>query len=138
VSVIVLGADPQEERKQLRKVGSLREFLQDRYLPYVRTNKRSWKTDEGYIRIYILPSLGRRRLDEIKADHINELLLSMRQSGCANATCNRALIILRYAYNLAKKWKIPGTKENPTAGIATLRLPRLLVSGFSAQTKPTD
>ena len=32
-------------------------------------------------------------------------------------TANRMLILLRYMFNLAKKWKIPGAENNPTDGV---------------------
>ena len=37
--------------------------------------------------------------------------------GYALATCNRMLILLRYMFNLAKRWQIPGAENNPTLGI---------------------
>ncbi len=30
---------------------------------------------------------------------------------------NRVLVIMRYMYNLARKWKVPGVTENPAAGL---------------------
>jgi integrase len=43
----------------------------------------------------------------------------MKDRGKASGTCNRVLILLRYAFNLARKWKVPGARENPTAGLVT-------------------
>jgi integrase len=43
----------------------------------------------------------------------------MRAKGYAAGTSNRVLVLLRYAFNLGRKWKTPGANENPTAGIAT-------------------
>jgi len=31
---------------------------------------------------------------------------------------NRVIVILRYIYNLARKWKVPGGHENPAAGLS--------------------
>lgn len=35
----------------------------------------------------------------------------------APATANRVVILLRYMFNLARKWHIPGAENNPTAGV---------------------
>src|SRR5262245_48066096 len=42
----VLGADPQARRKELRAIPTLNELVRDRYLPHVKSYKRSWRTDE--------------------------------------------------------------------------------------------
>ncbi len=42
----------------------------------------------------------------------------MRSDGYASGTMNRVIVILRYIYNLARKWKVPGGAENPAAGLS--------------------
>ena len=44
-------------------------------------------------------------------------LRSLWRPKYAPATANRVIILLRYMYNLAKKWKIPGAESNPTSGV---------------------
>jgi integrase len=56
-------------------------------------------------------------LDEITAEHIIALIARMRSDGYAVGTSNRVVMILRYMYNLAAKWKVPGVAANPTRGI---------------------
>src|SRR6185437_14582724 len=118
VAEALLGADPQQKRRELRAVPQLGTFVQERYLPYVRTYKSSWQTDETVLRIHILPKLGGLALDEIKTDAISELINGMRADGYASGTINRVIVILRYIYNLARKWKVPGGSENPAAGLS--------------------
>ncbi len=113
----VLGEDPQSRRQELRAIPSLAEFARDRYVPFVATYKRSWRTDETILRLHALPMLGKFALDEINADHIVAMIAHMRQKGYAPGTSNRVVVILRYLYNLALKWKVPGVTANPTAGI---------------------
>jgi integrase len=43
----------------------------------------------------------------------------MRGKGYAGGTTNRVLALLRYAFNLARKWNLAGASVNPTAGLAT-------------------
>lgn len=117
VAEALLGADPQQRRREMRNVPLLREFVAERYLPYVRGYKATWVTDETVLRIHILPKLGALALDEIKTDAISDIVNGMRENGYAPGTINRAIVILRYMYNLARKWKVPGGNDNPAAGL---------------------
>jgi integrase len=114
----LLGADPQQKRREMRNVPQLSHFVHERYLPFVQTYKNSWQTDETVLRIHILPKLGNLALDEIKTDAISDLISRMRSDGYASGTMNRVIVILRYLYNLARKWKVPGGAENPAAGLS--------------------
>jgi integrase len=118
VAEALLGADPQERRRELRAVPQLSRFVYERYLPHVRTYKSSWRTDETILRIHILPTLGKLALDEIKSDAISNLVNRMREDGYASGTINRVIVILRYLYNLARKWKVAGVADNPAAGLS--------------------
>ena len=118
VAEALLGADPQQRRRNMRAVPQLSLFVHERYLPYVRTYKNSWRTDETVLRIHVLPKLGHLALDEIKTDAVSDLINRMRDDGYAAGTMNRVIVILRYIYNLARKWKVPGGIENPAAGLS--------------------
>jgi integrase len=118
VAEALLGADPQQKRREMRAVPQLGRFVRESYLPYVRTYKYSWRTDETVLRIHILPKLGALALDEIKTDAIANLINCMRADDYASGTINRVIVILRYIYNLARKWKTSGSVENPAAGLS--------------------
>lgn len=117
VAEALLGADPQQKKREMRAVPQLKQFVHERYLPFVRTYKVSWQTDETVLRIHILPKLGSLALDEIKTDIVADLINRMREDGYASGTMNRVIVILRYIYNLARKWKVPGVGDNPAAGL---------------------
>jgi integrase len=119
LSESILGADPQARRQELRSIPTLNQLVRDRYLPHAQASKRSWKVDETILRIHILPALGRLPLDEISNGRIAGLINDMRAEEYASATTNRVLVILRYIFNLARKWNVPGATVNPTAGLAT-------------------
>ena len=114
----LLGADPQARRQQLRSIPTLNQLIRDRYLPHAQASKRSWKTDETILRNHILPALGRLALDQIAGEHIAGLINDMRAQGYAGGTTNQVLVLLRYVFNLARKWNMPGVSANPTAGLA--------------------
>lgn len=115
----LLGADPQARRRELREIPTLAELVRDRYLPHVKAYKRSWRTDETVFRVHILPLLGSKPIDEVTGDAITDLIQRMRDKGYASGTTNRVLILIRFIFNLARKWKIPGARENPTVGLNT-------------------
>jgi integrase len=113
----ILGGDPQQTRQARRLIPTLRWFIEDRYLPFVKGYKRSWKTDETVLRIHVLPELGRYFLDEIKPEFIIELTNKMRGADYAPGSVGRVIIILRYVFNLAIKWKVVPPGTNPASGI---------------------
>ena len=97
----------------------LNQFIRDRYLPHAQASKRSWTTDETVLRIHILPALGRLTLNLISGEHIAGLINDMRSKGYAGGASNRVLVLLRYVFNLARKWNLAGAIVNPTAGLST-------------------
>jgi integrase len=115
----ILGSDPQQEREELRGIPTLAEFVHDSYLPYVKNVKRSWQTDETVLRVHILQKFGAYRLDQITDQGIASLIARMRDAGYASGTTNRVLVLLRFIFNLARKWGVAGSIKNPTAGLKT-------------------
>ena len=113
----ILGGDPQRERQERRSIPTLRTFVEERYLPFVQTYKRSWQTDEIVLRVHVLPGLGSRFLDEITTAHVTEIITKMRSEEYAPGTVGRVIVILRYLFNLARKWNVHQTNQNPAAGI---------------------
>ena len=45
-----------------------------------------------------------------------------RASGAAPGSANRLIIMMRYIFNLAIKWEVPGIKTNPCAGVPLLQV----------------
>jgi len=115
----IMGTDPQSSREELRSIPSLSEFVRDSYLPFAKSTKRSWQTDETIFRVHILPHIGGLPMDEISGPAIAKILHAMRQKGYASGTTNRVLILLRYIFNLARKWQVPRLNANPTDGLKT-------------------
>src|SRR5512143_521751 len=88
----ILGGDPQQARQARRSIPALRCFVDDRYLPFVKGYKRSWKTDETVLRIHILPELGRYFLNEIKPEFIIGLTNKMRHEEYASGSVARIIV----------------------------------------------
>lgn len=114
----LLGADPQQERREIRAIPTLAQFVGDQYLPFVQTSKRSWRTDETVLRLHILPALGRLGLDEMTNTRVSDLINALSAKGYSSGTTNRVLVIIRYIYNLAAKWNVLRSAHNPTEGLS--------------------
>ncbi|MEP5374317.1 MAG: tyrosine-type recombinase/integrase [Hyphomicrobiales bacterium] len=118
---IAMGEDPLAEKAVKRNVPTFRAFAYERYLPYVKTYKASWNTDESILRVHLIPAFGSKHLDEITKDDVIKFRQAALQSGAKPGTVNRRLILLRYIYNLAvRDWEVPGVPGNPTHGVALL------------------
>jgi integrase len=114
---VALGQDPCEEKEEARKVPTFAQFIQEHYLPYVRSYKRSWTTDISLLKNHLLPRFGSRYMDEIARRDILKMHHDRRASGAAPGSANRLLIMMRYIFNLAIKWDTPGVKANPCKGV---------------------
>lgn len=113
-----LGEDPAAEKAVLRAVPTLAQFVEERYLPFAGSYKRSVKCDESLLRLHILPRLGDKHLDQIKRHDIVLMHQSRLNEGAAPASANRLLILIKYIYNLAIKWEVPGVTSNPACRVS--------------------
>ena len=115
---IALGKDPHEEKKILKSVPTFATFIDEQYLPFIKSYKRSWATDVSVLKNHLLPAFGKKYLDEISRTDIIKVHQGRLDAGGAPGSANRLLIMMRYIYNLAcEKWCVPGVKDNPTKGI---------------------
>jgi integrase len=115
---VVLGEDPAAEKVSIRHTPQLETFVKGHFLPYIKQYKRGWKTNVSTLNNHILPAFGGLYLDQITQNALVEFHCAMRDKGYAAVTCNNAVIMMRYIFNLAKKWNIKGAEHNPAAGIA--------------------
>jgi len=112
-----LGASPQLERRERRAIPTLKEFVAGRYLPFIKSYKRSWRTDETVLRVHVLKKLGHLALDEVTPTAIIGLTNAMHDKGYAPGTIARGIVVLRFIFNLARKWQVFKEHENPAAAI---------------------
>lgn len=122
MSKVVLGRDPHEDHQLRRAVPTFQDFFAERYLPHVKGYKRSWKSDLSLYQNHIAPVFGRRRMDDVSSAEISDFHHGLRALGYASGTANRVLILLRFMYNLALKWRLLPHRENPTAHVDLFKL----------------
>jgi len=116
-----LGRDPQADRERRRQVPTLGEFVDDQYLPFVQRDKKSWKLDETYLRLHVLPRFGRKTLDAFRVADFRRLQMELLSEDYAKTTVNQILILCRYVFNCALRWEQPGVEKNPTRGVKLLK-----------------
>jgi integrase len=114
------GQDPCEEKEQFKQVPTFAAFIEEQYMPYIKSYKRSWTTDVSLLKNHLLPRFGRRYMDEITRQDIVKMHGDRKSSGAAAGSANRLLIMMRYIYNLTLRWEVPGIKSNPCKGIPLL------------------
>ncbi len=100
---------------------TIADFFLEKYLPYVKSYKRSWDTDESMLRNHLVPKLGSKHMGNLSPPDVAIFLETMRAQGYALGTCNRALVLLRYGYELAIRWKVMDVVSNPVKEIKNLR-----------------
>lgn len=117
-----LGDDPFVEKNQRRTVPTYRDFILKRYLPYMKTHKRSWRVDEAQLRLHILPVLGGLYMDEIKKQHAIELLRQHREEKRLKpSSTNRMLNVAHRTFSCALEWEIQGVASNPISAVRKLQ-----------------
>jgi integrase len=117
---IAMGEDPLERKSAQRAVPTFAEFIEKDYLSHIKTYKRSWETDVSLLKNHLLPRFGKRYMDEITRQDIVKMHSERRASGAAPGSANRLLIMMRFIFNLAQRWEVPGVKANPTKNVSLL------------------
>ena len=115
---IALGIDPREERIERKNSPLFSTFIDEKFIPFIKSYKRSWKTDISLLNNHVLPALGRLYMDEIRRDHILQLHTGVKNRGAQASTCNRILILVKFIFNQALKWEIAGLKKNPAKDVS--------------------
>ena len=82
----------------------LADFVESRYLPFIRENKRSWKADLGNLERHILPHLGSYRLSEITADVLKKWVDTLTLVGLSYSSRFRMFWLAKYVLNCAVRW----------------------------------
>lgn len=106
----------------LQGVGpTVADFFLGQYLSYVKTYKRSWETDLSVIRNHVVPILGASNMGSLTSLDVARFVNSMQSRHYAPGTVNRLLVLLRYGFTLAQRWKVPGIQGNPVKEVKNLR-----------------
>lgn len=114
---VALGLDPLQEKAASKTVPTFGRFVDEQYVPYIKTYKRSWDIDVSLLKNHLLPRFSNRYLDEIQRQDIVNVHQERLAMGAAPGSANRLVVLMRYIFNLAIRWDVPGVKVNPTKGV---------------------
>ena len=115
--MVALGQDPLQEKQDQRNCITLEDFFIEKYLPFAKVNKRSWKSDVSLFKNHIQQNLGRFKINSFRTTQIREFLYLEISNGFAKGTANRMLYLISRMFNLAIDWDLTDLKKNPAKGI---------------------
>ncbi len=110
---VAAGGDPAAERARVRAIPTLAEFA-ERYMAEhaaVKKKPRSYEADALNLRLHVLPTLGRLRLDQVTRADVARFHAGMRD---IPFQANRCLALLSKMYSLAEAWGVQPDGNNPT------------------------
>lgn len=99
----------------------------EKYLPWAKEHKKSWKDDEWYYRKHIEPRFGNKALEAVTPFDIEKMKTELKKGINAQGrpfaaqTIKHQVVILRRLYNLARNWGLYDGK-NP---VASVQMPRV-------------
>lgn len=112
-SVVVLGGDPSEDRKVMRAVPTLSEFVLQEYIPLVHRTRRNVSSTLSFLHRHLLPKFGTLHMSQLNSEMIREYHQVLLEKGYAPAMANKLPIIITVIYSTAKRMKVPGSERNP-------------------------
>lgn len=96
---------------------SIKNFIYERYLPYMQASKQSWKLDKQILETYFLipknKTLFEKTLHTIKSSEILKWRNGLPQKNIKFSTCNRILWVIKAVFNCAVKWELLKPSQNP-------------------------
>ncbi|WP_024334622.1 tyrosine-type recombinase/integrase [Desulfotignum balticum] len=116
---------------------TLNEFWEEKYLSWLKVNKKSWKIDQYNFNKNLSPALGKQTLDAISPFDIEKfvLLLKKRKSRqgkpLSASYIKHQLVLLTRIFNVASQWGI-FTGQNPCNKVKKPRLNNQIVEFLSA------
>lgn len=116
LAAVARGEDPAEERQERLSAPTF-DDLASRYLEQHASPKKkasSTAADARVLRLYVLPSLGHRKVAEVGLKDIAKLHNAMRTKPIQ---ANRTLALLSKILTLAERWGLRPPNSNPCRGI---------------------
>jgi integrase len=101
-----MGFDPRAEVERQRNMPSFKQFVEDKYIPFIQVHKRSWDMDKKLIDNRIMPLWGQMKISEISRDDVQEFQANLLRVGQKNSSVNRYMALVKYIFNLAERWEI--------------------------------
>ncbi len=105
-SQTTMGLDPRAEVEKHRNMPTFKQFVEDKYIPYIQVHKRSWEQDKKMLENRILPLWGNKKITEITREDVQEFQANFIRAGHKPSSVNRYMALVKYIFNLAEKWEV--------------------------------
>ncbi len=95
----------------------------DKYLPWAKEHKKSWRDDEYYYGKHLEPRFGSKALSDISGFDIEKMKTELKKGLNAQGkpfaaqTIKHQIVIMRRLFNLARKWNLYDGK-NPVDSVS--------------------
>lgn len=113
------------------------DFLRDHYLPWVIAKQRSTAAAESYLRNWVEPILGGKKIDDVKKRDILFLIRSAELAGLKPGSVNRVLNIVKSCFSKAIEWELCSLSESPAKGVTEIADPAIK-ERFLSQDEASD
>lgn len=107
--------------RQLSICPTFKDFVDDYYLPHIRSYKRCVSADVTLLDNHLITEFGHLRMNAISRQAVLEFQRVKQAAGYKPAYCNRFLVLLGFCFNLAIKWEITGVSKNPVKLVPLLK-----------------
>lgn len=106
--------NPLEEREKIRQAPTFEQFVEDTYLPFAQTERRSLRDIKSRLKGRLLPIFGKKQLPQILKRDVVDFHQRERREVSA-ATANRSLSLFSSVMNLALYAEL--ISVNPAQGV---------------------
>ena len=112
----LIGGEYYDRRQAAKRDIKYKDFIKDKYLPYAKSNKKSWAREESLLRLWILPVIGKKSLSSVSPFDVERIKKTMSEAGGAPRSMEYAIAVIRHTFNKAIDWGYyVGT--NPTSRV---------------------
>ncbi len=117
---------------------TLAEFWKEKYLPWIKVNKKSWEIDKYNFEKNLNPELGKKRLDLISPFDIEKLIVSLKKrknkqgNPLSAAYIKHQIVLLNRIFNVADEWGA-FSGQNPCKKIKKPKVNNQIVEYLSEQ-----
>ena len=102
---------------------TLQDYWDKHFLPFIKTSKRSYRSDISYYKHHILPYFGKTPMNQItKAQLSKHHIELVNKYNLSKGTANKLIKFLSYAYNMAIEWELPYITSNPLSNVKQYQL----------------
>lgn len=119
--LMMQGEDIAEEKKRRSNIPNFSDYIENTYLPFSASTKRSYDDEKRLINTHLIPFFGDKKLSSIKKIDIKIFIEKKIQDGYKSSTVNRLIAAIKMVFNRAEEWEIIQVSENPSRSIRGVR-----------------